>query len=216
MYEAAKITAYKPVPEGTYLQIFIPGKNLMDVIEEKRMNSCSVWLDDGRHISADQRKKAYATINDIAAYTGYLPEQMKEWLKYFHILRTGCEYFSLSTCTMDTAREFINTILDYALELGVPLLDFAMNRTDDIGHYLYACLKLKKCAICGRAGEVHHTDAIGMGNDRKTVDDSNHRKICLCRVHHTEAHSTGMELFEQKYKVYGIKYVERRSEAPQG
>lgn len=216
MYEAAKITAYKPVPEGTYLQIFIPGKNLMDVIEEKRMNSCSVWLDDGRHISADQRKKTYATINDIAAYTGYLPEQMKEWLKYFHILRTGCEYFSLSTCTMDTAREFINTILDYALELGVPLLDFAMNRTDDIGHYLYACLKLKKCAICGRAGEVHHTDAIGMGNDRKAIDDRNHRKICLCRVHHTEAHSTGMELFEQKYKVYGIKYVERRSEAPQG
>lgn len=216
MYEAAKITAYKPVPEGTYIQIFIPGKNLMDVIEEKRMRSCSVWLDDGRHISAEQRKKAYATINDIAAYTGYLPEQMKEWLKYFHILRTGCEYFSLSTCTMDTAREFINTILDYALELGVPLLDFAMNRTDDIGHYLYACLKLKKCAICGRAGEVHHTDAIGMGNDRKTIDDRNHRKICLCRVHHTEAHSTGMELFEQKYKVYGIKYVERRSEAPQG
>lgn len=216
MYEAAKITAYKPVPEGTYLQIFIPGKNLMDVIEEKRMNSCSVWLDDGRHISADQRKKAYATINDIAAYTGYLPEQMKEWLKYFHILRTGCEYFSLSTCTMDTAREFINTILDYALELGVPLLDFAMDRTDDIGHYLYACLKLKKCAICGRAGEVHHTDAIGMGNDRKMIDDSNHRKICLCRVHHTEAHSTGMQLFEEKYKVYGIKYIERRSEAPQG
>ena len=79
---------------------------------------------------------------------------------------------------MDTAREFINTMLDYALEQGIPLLDFALNRTDDIGHYLYACLKLRKCAISGREGEIHHVDTIGMGNDRRKVDDSEYRKIC--------------------------------------
>lgn len=208
MYEFAHITAYKPVEEGTYLQVFIPGKNLMEPLEEKHMRTCNVWLDDGRHISAEQRKKAYATINDIAAFTGEMPEVMKEWLKYLHIYRTGCEYFSLSSCSMDTARGYINTILDYALEAGVPLLDFALNRTDDIGHYLYACLKLKKCAICGMSGEIHHVDAIGMGNDRRTLDDSDHRKICLCRVHHTEAHTTGFDSFSEKYKVYGIKYAE--------
>lgn len=205
MYEQARITAYQPVPEGTYLQIFIPGKNLMENMEKKRFHHCNVWLDDGRHISSLQRKKAYATINDIASHTGYLPEEMKEWLKYYHILRTGCKYFSLSSCSMDTAREFINTILDYALEMGIPLFDFAINRTDDIGHYLYACLKLKKCAICGREGEVHHVDTIGMGNNRNKVDDSDYRKICLCRKHHTEAHSIGMTAFEDKHHVYGIK-----------
>lgn len=208
MHELARITGYKPVEEGTYLQIFIPGKNLMEPIEEKRIRNCLVWLDDGRHISAEQRKKAYATINDIAAYTGEVPEVMKEWLKYLYIYRTGAEYFSFSGCSMDTAREFINVILDYALEMGIPLADFALDRTDDIGHYLYACLKLKRCAICGRPGEIHHVDAIGMGNDRRTLDDSQHRKICLCRIHHTEAHTTGFDSFSNKYKVYGIKYSE--------
>jgi hypothetical protein len=208
VHELARITGYKPVQEGTYLQIFIPGKNLMEPIEEKQMRNCLVWLDDGRHISAEQRKKAYATINDIAAYTGEVPEVMKEWLKYLYIYRTGAEYFSFSGCSMDTAREFINVILDYALEMGIPLADFALDRTDDIGHYLYACLKLKKCAICGRPGEIHHVDAIGMGNDRRTLDDSQHRKICLCRTHHTEAHTTGVESFTNNYKVYGIKYAE--------
>lgn len=180
----------------------------MEPILDNQVKTCNVWLDDGRHISAEQRKKAYATINDVASYTGEMPETMKEWLKYLHIYRTGCKYFSLSSCTMDTAREFINTILDYALEMGVPLLDFAHNRTDDIGHYLYACLKLRKCAVCGKDGEIHHVDTIGMGNDRRKVDDSDHRKICLCRKHHTDAHSIGMTEFESRYKVFGIKFKE--------
>lgn len=208
MYETAKITGYEPVPEGTHLHLFIPGRNLMDPIEEKQMRNCTVWIDDGRHISAEQRKKIYATINDIAAYTGEVPEIMKEWIKYLYIYRTGSEYFSFSRCSMDTAREFINVMLDYALEMGIPLMDFALNRTDDIDHYLYACLKLKKCVLCGRPGEIHHVDAIGMGNDRRTIDDSQHRKICLCRTHHTEAHATGVDSFTNKYKVYGIKYAD--------
>ncbi len=161
-------------------------------------------FDDGRSISVEQRKKAYATIRDIADYTGYLPEEQKEWLKYYHIARTGCEYFSLSDCSMDTAREFINTILEYAIENGVQLSDLAINRTDDIGKYLYYCIKHKKCCICGRPGEIHHVDTIGMGNDRKHVDDTNYRKMCLCRTHHTIVHQRGLEAFERMYKVYGI------------
>lgn len=77
MYEYADITAYKPDQDGTHLQIFIPHRNLEDAILRKRIKDCMVWLDDGRHISAEQRKKAYATINDIADFTGYLPEEMK-------------------------------------------------------------------------------------------------------------------------------------------
>ena len=84
---------------------------------------------------------------------------------------------------------------------------FGGNRTDDIDHYLWACLKNRKCAVCGRTGEIHHVDAIGMGNDRTEVDDSDSRKICLCRIHHTEAHAVGMAEFEERYRVYGIKFV---------
>nr|DAQ49802.1 MAG TPA: Putative HNHc nuclease [Caudoviricetes sp.] len=181
------------------------------MLTEKRIRQAEIRFDDGRHISIEQRKKAYATIRDIAAYTGYLPEEQKEWLKYLHIARTGCEYFSLSDCTMDTAREFINTILEYAITEGVPLTDAGVERTDDIGKYLYFCMKAKKCCICGAQGEIHHVDTIGMGNDRRTYDDSQCRKMCLCRKHHTIWHQMGDERFQKMYKVYGILMSEEKS-----
>lgn len=204
MHALVKINQYRENKEGTDLIVSVPDLKLGDMLVRKKIQNAEIWFDDGRHISAEQRKKAYATIRDIADWTGYLPEEMKEILKYQHMMRTGDAYFSLSNCSMDTAREFINTILEFALENGIPLSEDALNRTDDIGRYLYYCLLHKKCAICGRDGEIHHEDAIGMGNDRTVVDDSGYRKICLCRIHHTIAHQMGVKRFRQAYKVYGI------------
>ena len=203
MYTLADIQKYRETENGTDMIIHIPEK-VAYYFTDKRCRSAQIRLDDGRRITAEQRKKAYATMKDIAAYTGYLPEEQKEWLKYLHISRTGSDYFSLSDCSVDTAREFINTILDYTLEEGIPLSDLGINRTDDIGKYLYFCIKHKKCAVCGKPREIHHVDAIGMGRDRRKVDDSESRKICLCRTHHTIAHTKGMDRFEQMYHVYGI------------
>ena len=203
MYTMADIQKYRETEDGTDMIIHIPEK-VAYYFTDKRCRSAQIRLDDGRRITAEQRKKAYATMNDISSYTGYLPEEQKEWLKYLHISRTGSDYFSLSDCSVDKAREFINTILDYALEEGIPLSDLGINRTDDIGKYLYFCIKHKKCAVCGKPGEIHHVDAIGMGRDRRKVDDSESRKICLCRTHHTIAHTKGMDRFEQMYHVYGI------------
>ena len=203
MNAEVQITGYREDRTGTDLIIHIP-EQISGLLVNKGIRSAEIRLDDGRQISAAQRKKIYATIRDIAGYTGYMPEEEKEWLKYLHISRTGEAYFSLSTCSMDTAREFINTILEYAIEHGIPLSERGVDRADDIGKYLYYCVKHKKCAVCGRDGEIHHVDAIGMGRDRRTVDDSNSRKICLCRTHHTIAHQRGMKAFEQMYHVYGI------------
>ena len=204
MHAIITLNQFKETDAGTVLKVTVPNKNIGEMLVKKNIEKAEIRFDDGRHISAEQRKKVYATIRDISEFTGYLPEEQKEWLKYLHIQRTGDDYFSLSTCTMDTAREFINTILEYAIQEGIPLSEEAVNRTDDIGKYLYFCLVHKKCAVCGKGGEIHHVDAIGMGNDRKTVDDSNYRKICLCRTHHTIAHQMGMLSFEKMYKVYGI------------
>ncbi len=204
MYAQVGIKQYRENKDGTDLVISISGMKLGDMLRRKKIQNAEIRFDDGRHISAEQRKKAYATIRDIADWTGYLPEEMKELLKYEHMIRTGDPKFSLSNCSMDTAREFINTILEFALENGIPLSDNAINRTDDIGRYLYYCLIHKKCAICGKDGEIHHEDAIGMGNDRRKVDDSNCKKICLCRMHHTIAHQMGVIRFREAYKVYGI------------
>lgn len=204
MYAEAILDKYKESEKGTELLITIPGKRIGEILTEKRIKNAELRFDDGRTISIEQRKMAYATIRDIADYTGYLPEEQKEWMKYQYMIKTGNDYISLSDCSMDEAREFINVILEYAIENGVQLSEKAILRTDDIGKYLYFCIKHKKCAICGRNGEIHHEDAIGMGNDRKTVDDSNYRKICLCREHHTIAHQMGVERFQKVYKVYGI------------
>lgn len=192
MHALVKINQYREQKDGTDLVVSVPDLKLGDMFQRKKIRNAEIRFDDGRHISAEQRKKAYATIRDISDWTGYLPEEMKEILKYQHMMRTGDAYFSLSNCSMDTAREFINTILEFALENGIPLSDNAIERTDDIGRYLYYCMLHKKCAICGKDGEIHHEDAIGMGNDRTKVDDSSYKKICLCREHHTLAHSLGL------------------------
>lgn len=204
MYEHAVLEKYRIDHDGTVLQIKIPDVDLSQYIVEKNARYAEIRIDDGRTITSLQRRKAYATIRDISSWTGYLPEEQKEWLKYLYIERTGNPYFSLSDCSMDTAREFINVILDYALEEGIPLSERGIERTDDIGRYLYSCIKNKRCAVCGRPGEIHHVDAIGAGRDRRHVDDSGYRKICLCREHHTAAHQRGMKAFEQMYHVYGI------------
>lgn len=212
MYEEVVLDKYRESDSGTEIIIRVPGRKIGDVLADKKIKKAEMRFDDGRIISIEQRKKAYATIRDIADYTGYLPEEQKEWLKYLYIQKTGDDYISLSDCSMDQAREFINVILEYAIESGIQLSEQAINRTDDIGKYLYFCIKHKKCAICGQAGEIHHEDAIGMGNDRKTLDDSNHKKICLCRKHHTIAHQMGVDRFTKMYKVYGIIVKEESSE----
>lgn len=205
MFTPVKLKSYRETDKGTDIIVHVPDQKLGRVLTDKSIKTAELRLDDGRTISSDQRKKAYATINDIALYTGYLPEQEKEWLKYYHISRTGAPYISLSNCSMDEAREFINTILEYAIEEGIPLSEAGVMRADDISKYLYFCLIHKKCAVCGMPGEIHHVDAIGMGRNRRKVDDSQCRKICLCRKHHTIAHQRGMRAFEQIYHVYGIK-----------
>ena len=212
MHEVVTLDKYREVDNGTEIIIRIPDKKIGEFLSQKCIKKAEIRFDDGRIISIEQRKKAYATIRDIADYTGYLPEEQKEWLKYLYIQKTGDDYISLSDCSMDQAREFINVILEYAIESGIQLSEQAINRTDDIGKYLYFCIKHKKCSICGQDGEIHHEDAIGMGNDRKTLDDSNYKKICLCRKHHTIAHQMGVERFTKMYKVYGIIVKEESSE----
>ena len=212
MHEIVTLDKYREVDNCTEIIIRIPDKKIGEFLSQKCIKKVEMRFDDGRSISIEQRKRAYATIRDIADYTGYLPEEQKEWLKYLYIQKTGDDYISLSDCSMDQAREFINVILEYAIESGIQLSEQAINRTDDIGKYLYFCIKHKKCAICGQDGEIHHEDAIGMGNDRKTLDDSNHKKICLCRKHHTIAHQMGVDRFTKMYKVYGIIVKEESSE----
>lgn len=125
-----QIRGYREHAEGTDLLVHLSGMKIGYLLSHKRVENAELRLDDGRHITAAQRRKAYATIRDIADFTGYLPEEEKEWLKYLHIIRTGDGYFSLSRCSVDTARAFITTIMDFVIENGIPLSDRSPFKTD--------------------------------------------------------------------------------------
>ena len=205
----SQITSIRETEKGTDLLVHIPGEQIQREITKYRNGSVinsEIRIDDNRTITAEQRKKIYATIKDIANYLGDWPEYYKEFLKFNFCMEKGIDYFSLSNCSISIARDFITYLIDFILANDIPLTDEALKRTDDIDRYLWGCIKYKRCCICGRKGETHHWDTIGMGNDRRTLDDSLKRKIQLCRVHHTEAHVIGRDTFGAKYHVYGIIY----------
>lgn len=173
----------------------------------KAVDRVEIRLVDGRTITAEQRKKAYALINDIARWSGHLPEEIKAYSKAVFQAESGEEDFSLGSCTITTAREYITYLIDFCLRNEVPCVDLLLNRTDDIGRYLYLCLKYRRCAICGRAADFHHCEGSrpGMGADREELPSLGILGMALCRVHHGECHTIGESTFNQKYHVYGTK-----------
>ena len=110
---------------------------------------------------------------------------------------------------MEVARDLQTYLIDFCFDYCIRTADSMLDRCGDIEQYLWLCLKHRRCAICNNPGEPHHVDAIGMGNNRKKMDDSKHRKICLCRGHHDEAHNMGWPEFAKLYKVRGIIYREK-------
>ena len=186
-----------------YIMVVVPMDNTCE-IERMEITECEVQLWDGRSISPDQRKKAYALLNDISAWSGHAQEYLKEWFKYALLAETGGEYFSLSDCTMTEAREYISYLIDFCLRANVPTQKPLLEHTEDIGRYLYACLANRKCAICGAPADVHHVDRVGMGRNRDDIIHEGMEAIALCRRHHMEAHQNEATLFH-KYRIYGIK-----------
>ena len=180
-----------------------------EMLKKQRIDKCLVIFDDGRRITAKQRKCAYATIRDIADYTGHNPEYLKEWFKYEYVIETGGKYFSLSDCSVTVAREYINILMNFCLYHGIPMSAPMIERTDDINAYLYACLYYRKCAVCGRAADVHHVTGskIGMGVDRQTAHHLNREAVALCRIHHNAAHANEREFLKENH-IYGIRLDE--------
>ena len=186
-----------------YIMVAVPMDNTYE-IERMEITECEVQLWDGRSISPDQRKKAYALLNDISAWSGHAQEYLKDWFKYALISETGGEYFSLSDCTMTQAREYISYLIDFCLRANVPTQKPLLEHAEDIGRYLYACLANRKCVICGAPADVHHVDRVGMGRNREDIIHEGMEAIALCRRHHMEAHQNEAALFH-KYRIYGIK-----------
>ena len=173
---------------------------------------------DGRTISPDQRRKAYALMREIAEWMGDLPEYVKRLMKMeFMVTRMQAlekQIFSLSDCDMTTAREFITYLIDFIIEHDVPTQTQLIELCEDINRYVYACLMHKKCAVCGANHvDLHHCEGgvIGMGNNRNKVNHLGRPALPLCRKHHCEIHKIGENDFLKKYLLEPVPIDERIS-----
>lgn len=186
--------------ERGFITIRAPYDNVERFVH-RQYEEVEIGLRDGRRITPEQRRKAYALIGEISEWSGTEPEEIKEVLKYEFrkkIVRSlEKDLFSLSNCDVTTAREFINYLVDFVLRNDVPTHQPLGELADDIDRYVYACLIHKKCAVCGAKAELHHVDQIQMGNNRNEVEHLGRRCLPLCRRHHDEIHSMGCERFLQ-------------------
>lgn len=196
----AKIIEY----DGKRL-VVVPTDLIDRELTDKEVSVCELRLDDGRSISAEQRKKIFALIREISIWSGNEPEYIRIYLTWDFCCKYGCDMFSFADVDMTTARYYINYLIDFCFKWSVPTKDTLLNRTDDIDRYLYACLYHKKCIICNSKAELHHVDHIGMGFDREQISHLGLRAEAVCRKHHIEAHSRGQQTFDSMYNIYGIK-----------
>ncbi|WP_129600596.1 putative HNHc nuclease [Anaerophilus nitritogenes] len=216
MNEYAEIKGYRNTENGTELLVLIPERQFQTKIKrfaENKKVKAMIRIDDNRHITIEQLRKAHVLMAEIATYLGYYMEWFKSLMKSWYVevygdLKDG---FSMANMSVDQARRFINLIIEFAFEMDIPLRYKDMPIIVEINDYLYICLRYKKCAICGEKAEVHHWDTVGANGGRK-YDDSKLRKIALCDKHHRlysdSMHNIGRDEFAKKYHVHGIIYIE--------
>ena len=192
-------------PEG--LTIFVPYQDTARYIH-RAYDMVQVGLPDGRTISPEQRRKAYALLTEIADWSGDYLQRIKDATKHDFVrdrlqgLRR--ELFSLSDCDMTTAREYISYLIELILDYDVPTRVPLAELCEDIRRYVYACLMHRKCAVCGQPCDLHHVDRVGMGGDRREMEHIGMDCLPLCRAHHQEAHDHGDQALLEKYHLEPI------------
>lgn len=172
-----------------------------------------IGLEDGRTITPEQRRKAFALVGEIAAHTGYTKDEAHLMLKhefaFRHLETLQQELFSLADCSVTTARAYINYLIDFCLMFDVPTRQPLADLCDDVAHYVYACLMRKKCCVCGKKAELHHVDRVGMGNNREKIAHVGRRALPLCREHHTQVDHLGDAALCDLYHVQPVVIDER-------
>jgi hypothetical protein len=192
-----------------------------------------VLLTDGRQITVKQRNAIHAMVHDITEFTsGYAwkntvfnktlaelelqfvidltdSEQVRYTLTHNYCRLTETPLFSLASkadnCADETtAREFLSWLIDLCVEHAIPTSGKLIDRAEDIGRYLYACIKYKRCAICGLKADLHHVDRVGMGRSRREITHLGMRAESLCRGHHGEVDNIGQQVFDERYHIFGI------------
>lgn len=187
----------------------------LDIAEAKRNASnglitVNIEFEDKNMINNDQRKKIFALINDICEYTGYINDEMYIKMKFYYMAYSGCDTFSISHngISKEFASRFIEFIIEWCFQMGIPFLNRDYQLSSDINRTLFIYLKYRSCFVCGKPhSDVHHVNGstIGMGNNRKKVNHVGRFVVCLCREHHNVIHSLGEQAFFKKHHLAPVK-----------
>lgn len=184
----------------------------------RQYRECTIILQDERRITSRQRAAIYALLGEVDEYVNGIRtdagrEEQKQLLKMEFMLKrmTDAErrMFSLSDCSVTTARAFIDFLIEFIIANDIPTKLRLSEQCEDIAQYVYACLVHKKCAVCGRRADLHHVDAVGMGNDRNKVNHIGRECLPLCREHHSLWHQMGGDSFFERYHLEPVRIDER-------
>lgn len=178
-----------------------------------------IILPDGRRISPEQRRKVYAILGEISEYVsgchdGDALEETKATMKMDFMLKRmesmERRLFSLSDCSVTTARAFIDYLVSFVIANDIPTKVPLIEQCEDVSKYMYACVYHRKCAVCGRAADIHHCEGsrIGAGVDRAKAHQLGREVLPLCRVHHTECHAMPEGDFVAKYHLQTVRLDE--------
>ena len=179
-------------------------------LAKRGYTKCLVQFSDERILSHKQRNSVYALLRAIADWYGWNSEDMKEILKQKFNMRDeiremGAYLLSLSDAPMALVTIFQRFLVDFIVENNINCDFDIMRFVDDIPAYIYSCLVHKKCAVCGRNADLHHsTHKVGLGRDRDEIDHIGMDVQPLCRIHHNEAHVMGQKSFDEKYHLESV------------
>ena len=161
----------------------------------------------------EQRKHYWALINDISEYTGEPQWKIVLNMKYLYMMsydQTKEPSMARNKMKSSEARKLIQTIIDYALDNDIPLRNDYLSQMET--KQLYKMAMKRICWICNKPNsDIAHYEAVGMGRNRETIDHTQHKFMCLCREHHQEQHTIGIEEFCDKYHLQGGIYLNKES-----
>lgn len=164
-------------------------------------------FDDGRQISADQRKKIFALLHEIDRWCGnYIMDLTERQMKYMFLSQQGMyEEFSLSDCSLEMASRFIEFLLGFCFAYEVPIASKVIDSIrEQYGWDMY-CLKYHCCMICGAHADIAHVHAVGIGRNRNYISNVGNYVMALCRKHHQEQHNVGIKTFMMDNQLKGIR-----------
>lgn len=185
----------------------------LDIAEAQRLSTTGkprsvIRIIDERNMTRAQNGLIHGLFTDIAIYTGYPKEYIKDLMKDMFAGTKALETFSMENYGISQvfAGEFIEYILEFCFDNEIPFKYQQFHLSGDITRILFLYLKHRQCFVCGKPhSDVAHYESVGMGRNRKTIDHSQHRFMCLCRKHHQEQHQIGLKEFMNKYVLIPIK-----------